>query len=163
MLVTTHSHSSPAVMCLQASLLKLLGVCLGVLQQAIQRHARNNTCMVVACMQLQLQCCVFQTSLFRQLCEAQGLPAGHTEACYPVMRPGVDSHRAPPLKDADAEKREVKVMDLICDSMTVKTSDWTAVFMSMFSCAFPSGMRLKTAVAHAAYRLLRLLRVITSR
>lgn len=37
----------------------------------------------------------------------QGLPEGHTEACYPVLRPGVDSHRAPPLKDSDADKREV--------------------------------------------------------
>ena len=37
----------------------------------------------------------------------QGLPEGHTEACYPVLRPGVDSHKAPPLKDSDAEKREV--------------------------------------------------------
>ena len=38
----------------------------------------------------------------------QGLPEGHTEACYPVLRPGVDSHRAPPLKDSDADKREVR-------------------------------------------------------
>lgn len=37
----------------------------------------------------------------------QGLPEGHTEACYPVLRPGVDSHRGPPLKDSDADKREV--------------------------------------------------------
>lgn len=38
----------------------------------------------------------------------QGLPEGHTEACYPVLRPGVDSHRAPPLKDSDSDKREVR-------------------------------------------------------
>ena len=42
----------------------------------------------------------------RMLC-IQGLPEGHTEACYPLLRPGVDSHRAAPLKDSDADKREV--------------------------------------------------------
>lgn len=42
------------------------------------------------------------------LAALQGLPEGHTEACYPVLRPGVDSHRAPPLKDSDADKREVR-------------------------------------------------------
>ena len=44
----------------------------------------------------------------------QGLPEGHTEACYPVMRPGVDSHRAPPLKDSDADKREVCSSQHLC-------------------------------------------------
>ena len=42
----------------------------------------------------------------------QGLPEGHTEACYPVLRPGVDSHKAPPLKDSDAEKREVHTVSI---------------------------------------------------
>ena len=37
----------------------------------------------------------------------QGLPEGHTEACYPIMRPGLDGHRAPPLRDSDSERREV--------------------------------------------------------
>ena len=70
----------------------------------------------------------------------QGLPAGHTEACYPVMRPGVDSHRAPPLKDADAEKREVNIKGLMCDSKTAEVSGWNAACMSMVFCTFPSGM-----------------------
>lgn len=42
----------------------------------------------------------------------QGLPEGHTEACYPIMRPGLDGHRAPPLRDSDSERREVS--GLLC-------------------------------------------------
>ena len=51
-----------------------------------------------------LGCCMSN----QWLAALQGLPEGHTEACYPVLRPGVDSHRAPPLKDSDADKREVR-------------------------------------------------------
>ena len=45
-------------------------------------------------------------------CGVQGLPEGHTEACYPIMRPGLDGHRAPPLRDSDSERREVS--GLLC-------------------------------------------------
>ncbi|DBA96588.1 TPA: hypothetical protein ACH3X1_015451 [Trebouxia sp. C0004] len=54
----------------------------------------------------------------------QGLPEGHTEACYPVLRPGVDSHRAPPLKDSDADKREAERWALIGNAVTVPVAKW---------------------------------------
>ena len=62
-----------------------------------QAAARQRSYMLVCNMGVAKQAAVW----------VQGLPEGHTEACYPVLRPGVDSHRAPPLKDSDSDKREV--------------------------------------------------------
>ena len=55
----------------------------------------------------------------------QGLPEGHTEACYPIMRPGLDGHRAPPLRDSDSERREVS--GLLCGAPTAAGLAETAI------------------------------------
>lgn len=44
---------------------------------------------------------------------SQGLPEGHTEACFPVLPPGLGGHRGTPLRDVDADQREAKRFALI--------------------------------------------------
>lgn len=39
---------------------------------------------------------------------AQGLPPGWTQACYPVLPPGVTSHRALPRRVDDGDRLEVR-------------------------------------------------------
>lgn len=40
----------------------------------------------------------------------QGLPPGWTQACYPVLPPGVTSHRNLPRRVDDAERLEVNTL-----------------------------------------------------
>ena len=40
-------------------------------------------------------------------CAGQGLPPGWTQACYPVLPPGVTSHRNLPRRVDDGERLEV--------------------------------------------------------
>ncbi|KAK9823530.1 hypothetical protein WJX72_003470 [[Myrmecia] bisecta] len=54
----------------------------------------------------------------------QGLPEGHTEGCFPIIGPGVGSHRAPPLKDSDSDRREAGRWALIGNAVTVPVAHW---------------------------------------
>jgi hypothetical protein len=50
----------------------------------------------------------------------QGLPEGHTAACWPLLGPGVTQHRGRELRDSDADLRDRRRYALIGNAVTTQ-------------------------------------------
>ena len=51
-------------------------------------------------------------------CTMQGMPEGHTEACYPVRKPGISHHKQQTLSPADVDRRDVRPGLVHADKIT---------------------------------------------
>ncbi|WIA22484.1 hypothetical protein OEZ85_004780 [Tetradesmus obliquus] len=54
----------------------------------------------------------------------QGLPVGHTAACYPVASPGIRQHRGPALRDSDSDAQARARFALLGNAVTVQVARW---------------------------------------